>query len=74
MNGAANGSTSRASPSISSAISTPGTPVAHQRLVDVEVEQPHLGVGDLRHRLPVDAHQLQERRQRESRPPSTAAA
>ena len=40
---------------------------AHQRLVHVEVDQAHLGVGDLRDRLPVDAHQLQERRQREAR-------
>ena len=34
--------------------------VAHQRLVDVEVKEPDLGVGDLRHRLAVDAHELQE--------------
>ena len=40
--------------------------VAHQRLVDVEVEQPHLGVGDLRERLAVDADELQERDQREA--------
>jgi hypothetical protein len=29
--------------------------------VDVHVKEPHLGVGDLRERLPVDAHELQER-------------
>ena len=44
----------------------PGHAVAHQRLVDVEVEEPHLGVGDLRQRLAVDAHELQERDQREA--------
>ena len=45
----------------------PGHAVAHQRLVDVEVEQPHLGVGDLGERLAVDAHELQERDEREAR-------
>ena len=39
---------------------------AHQRLVHVQVEQPHLGVGDPRHRLPVDPHQLQQRDQRKA--------
>ena len=34
--------------------------VADHRLVDVEVEEPDLGVGDLRQRLAVDAHELQE--------------
>ena len=45
----------------------PGHAVAHQRLVDVEVEQAHLGVGDLRQRLAVDADELQERDEREAR-------
>ena len=45
----------------------PGHAVADQRLVDVEVEEPHLGVGDLGHRLPVDAHELQEGDEREAR-------
>ena len=40
--------------------------VADQRLVDVEVEEPHLGVGDAPHRLHVDAHQLQEGDEREA--------
>ena len=44
----------------------PGHAVAHQRLVDVEVEQPDLGVGDLRERLAVDADQLQEGDEREA--------
>ena len=65
--GEASGSSSRASPSISSAISRPGHAVAHERLVDVEVEQAHLGVGDLRQRLAVDADELQEGDQREAR-------
>ena len=43
-----------------------GDAVAHERLVDVEVEQAHLGVGDLRERLPVDAHELQEGDEREA--------
>ena len=66
MIGEASGSSSRARPSISSAISRPGDAVAHQRLVDVEVEEPHLGVGDLRQRLAVDAHELQEGDEREA--------
>ena len=33
--------------------------------MDEEVEELDLGVGDLRERLPVDAHDLQERDQRE---------
>ena len=66
MIGEASGSSSRARPSISSAISRPGDAVAHQRLVDVEVEEAHLGVGDLRQRLAVDAHELQERDEREA--------
>ena len=40
--------------------------LAHERLVDVEVEEAHLGVGHLRQRLPVDAHELQQRDQREA--------
>ena len=67
MIGEASGSSSRARPSISSAISQAGDAVAHQRLVDVEVEEPHLGVGDLRHRLAVDADELQEGDEREAR-------
>src|SRR3954469_12286485 len=86
MIGEASGSSSRASPSISSAISSPPTPsrmsgsrregwknptpadaVAHERLVDVEMEQPHLGVGDPRDRQPVDADELEERDEREPR-------
>ena len=49
-----------------------GHAVADQRLVDVEVEQPDLGVGDLGERLAVDAHELQERDQREARPSAAA--
>ena len=45
-----------------------GHALAHQRLVHVEVEQAHLGVGDLGDRLPVHAQQLQEGAQREARP------
>ena len=60
MSGEVRGSRSPASPSISSAISRPGTPFAHQRLVDVEVEQAHLGVGDLRQCLTVDPGELQK--------------
>ena len=44
-----------------------GHAVAHQRLVHVEVEEPHLGVGDLGERLAVDAHELQEGDEREPR-------
>ena len=44
-----------------------GHALAHQRLVHVEVEQPHLGVGDLRQRLPVHAAELEERHEREAR-------
>ena len=60
MIGAASGSSSRTRSSISSAISHAGHAVAHQRLVDVEVEEPHLGVGDLRERLAVDAQRAAE--------------
>ena len=35
-----------------------GHALAHQRLVDVDVEQPRLGVGDLRDGLPVDPREL----------------
>ena len=41
--------------------------VADQRLVDVEVEELDLGVGDLRQRLAVDAHELEEGDEREAR-------
>ena len=41
--------------------------VVDQRLVDVEVEEPDLGVGDPRQRLPVDAHELEEGDEREAR-------
>jgi hypothetical protein len=41
--------------------------LAHQRLVDVQVEQPHLGVGDLRERLAVHATELQEGNEGEPR-------
>ena len=34
--------------------------------MDVEVEEAHLGVGHLRERLPVDAHELQQRHEREA--------
>ena len=44
----------------------PGDAVAHQRLVHVEVEQAHLGVGDLGERLAVDADELQEGDEREA--------
>ena len=40
-------------------------PLADQRLVDVEVEEPDLGVGDLADRLGVDADELQEGDERE---------
>ena len=40
--------------------------LAHERLVHVEVEEAHLGVGHLRERLPVDAHELQQRDEREA--------
>ena len=46
--------------------------VAHQRLVHVDVEQAHLGVGDLGQRLAVDAHELQEGRS--GKPASSTAA
>ena len=35
--------------------------VAHERLVHVEMKEADLGVGHLRERLPVDAHELQQR-------------
>ena len=41
--------------------------LAHQRLVHVDVEQPHLGVGDLRQRLAIHARELQEGHEREAR-------
>ena len=44
----------------------PRDAVAHERLVHVEVEEAHLGVGHLRERLPVDAHELQQRDEREA--------
>ena len=66
MIGEASGSSSRASSSISSAMLDARHAVAHQRLVDVEVEEAHLGVGHLRQRLPVDAHELQQRHEREA--------
>jgi hypothetical protein len=43
-----------------------GDAVAHERLVDVEVEEAHLRIGHLRQRLPVDARDLQERDEREA--------
>jgi hypothetical protein len=43
-----------------------GHAVAHERLVDVEVEEARLGVGDLGERLPVHARELEERDQREA--------
>ncbi len=42
--------------------------VLDQRLVDVEVEEADLGVGDPRQRLAVDAHELEEGDEREARP------
>ena len=57
---------SPASSPISSAISSSGTRVADHRLVDVEVEEADLGVGDPADRLDVDAHQLQEGDEREA--------
>ena len=68
ISGAVSGSRSRARPSISSAISSGVDALADQRLVDVEVEEPHLGLGDLADRLRVDADELQQRDQREARP------
>jgi len=44
-----------------------GHALAHERLVDVHVEEAHLGVGDLRERLAVDARELQEGDQRQAR-------
>ncbi len=44
-----------------------GHALAHQRLVHVQVDQPHLGFGDLRDRLPVHARELQERHRRQPR-------
>ena len=41
-------------------------PLADQRLVDVEVEEPHLGLGDLADRLRVDADELQQGDEREA--------
>ena len=41
-------------------------PVADQRLVDVQVEELDLRVGDPRQRLPVDADELQEGHEREA--------
>ena len=66
VSGAASGRMSAASSPISSAISSSGTRVADQRLVDVEVEEADLGVGDPPHRLHVDADQLQEGDEREA--------
>ena len=43
-----------------------GDGVADQRLVDIEVEEADLGVGDPADRLDVDAHQLQEGDEREA--------
>ena len=40
--------------------------VVDQRLVHVEVEEAHLGVGDPRERLAVDAHELEEGDEREA--------
>ena len=40
--------------------------VAHERLVHVQVKEPHLRVGDLGNRLAVDAHELEQRDQREA--------
>ena len=59
------GSRSRASPSISSAICERVDALADQRLVDVEVEEPHLRLGDLADRLRVDPDELQQRDERE---------
>ena len=44
----------------------PRDALAHERLVDVEVEEADLGVGHLRQRLPVDAHELQQGDEREA--------
>ena len=41
-------------------------PLADQRLVDVEVEEADLGLGDLADRLGVDADELQQRDEREA--------
>ena len=66
MIGEASGSSSRGQPFHLLGDLEPGNAVAHQRLVDVEVEQLHLGVGDLRQRLAVHADELQERHEREA--------
>ena len=67
MIGEASGSSSRASPSISSAISRFGTPSWISGSCDVEVEEADLGVGDAGERLAVDAHELEEGDEREAR-------
>ena len=66
MIGEASGSSSRGEPLHLLGHLEPGDAVAHQRLVHVEVEQAHLGVGDLGQRLAVDAHELQEGDEREA--------
>ena len=43
-----------------------GDAIADQRFVDVEMEEPHLGVGDAPQRLGVDADELEEGDQREA--------
>ncbi len=45
----------------------PGRPRSHQRLVDIQMEQAHLGIGDLGHRLAIYPDQLQQSHEREAR-------
>ena len=72
ISGEVSGSRSRASPSISSAICERVDALADQRLVDVEVEEAHLRLGDLADRLRVDPDQLQQRDEREAGPEHVA--
>ena len=67
ISGAVCGSSSPAIPSICSAISSDRDALAHHRLVDEEVEEPDLGLGDLPQRLRIDPDQLEQRDQREAR-------
>ena len=67
MIGAASGSSSRGQALHLLGDLEPVDAVADQRLVDEEVEELDLGVGDLRERLAVDAHELQEGDEREAR-------
>ena len=66
MSGEASGSRSRAEPLHLLGHLQARDALTHERLVHVEVEEAHLGVGDLSQRLTVDAQELQEGDQREA--------